>query len=63
MVLPEADEDIKLHLASVPHSWTVDHEHTNCNSELPVCHAASHEYGASSNDEGTYQHQHFIEEL
>lgn len=61
MALPEDDEDILMHLSSVPHSWTVDHVHTECHSELPVCHAASHEYGISADAEGIHQHQHFIE--
>lgn len=60
MVLPEGDAEIIQHLASVPHSWTVDHDHKKCASELAICHASSHEYGPSSSEDGTNQHQHFI---
>ena len=60
MVLPDTDEEVLTHLSSFVHSWTVDHDHSNCGSEIAVCHAASHEYGPSSSEDGTNQHQHFI---
>lgn len=62
ITLPEKDSEILAHLASMPHSWTVDHNHTLCRTQLPVCHASSHEYGPSGLADGTNQHQHFIME-
>lgn len=59
IVLPESGNETLIHLASIPHSWTVDHRHNAC--EPIVCHAASHEYGLSGKEDGSQQHQHFIE--
>lgn len=60
IMLPEEDRDILIHLSSMLHSWTVDHEHNNCEQNLAICHASSHEYGASGKEDGTNLHQHFL---